>query len=83
MLIGWTMISGKLGIIEITGAPLIQIEEKVAVEPLKVEQEHNRLADTDVGKNLPSGIEDEIGSEFGQTAWKSFLADAAVVHCRE
>src|ERR1700758_1942498 len=72
------MISGQLAVVEEAGAALVQIVEKAAIDPLEVEQQRERLAHPDVGKDSPARVEDEVGSEFRQSAAKRFFDHAAV-----
>ena len=78
LLIRRTMVCGQLAVVEEARAALIQIVEEIAIDPLEIEQQSQRLADANVGEDRPACVEDEIGRKFRQTAAERLLDDAAI-----
>src|SRR5258705_400056 len=73
----------KFRSVKITGRASIKPKKKILVDPFKVEQHCQGFADTDVGEDGPSGIEDIEGARLGHRGQEGLFHDAAVAQRRK
>src|SRR5215467_3117378 len=72
---------GEFRALEEARGATVEVEEQVVVDPLKIEQNRERLAHAHISEHRPPSIEHEIVARLGQSGRKRLPDDAAVAQC--